>query len=122
MDLYLSNIYCSLGVYYNIPIKNQIEMLFQKKKLPTKYDFSSDGEYITDFKEGSIYKDLLIKENPRRSNDIYSFTLNTDGISLCDKSNIQIWPQYLTINETDIEHRYSPDNTIICGKKNLFFK
>jgi hypothetical protein len=89
--------------------------------LPTEYDFSSDGEFITDFKDGSIYKEFLNTENPRRSNDIYSFTLNTDGISLCDKSNIQIWPQYLTINETDIEHRYSPDNTIICGEYFIFF-
>ena len=104
-----------MGVYYRMPIHSQIEMLFKKKTLPSQYDFSVDNEHISDFKDGSIYQDFLKKENPNNNNDTYTFTLNTDGISLCDKSNIQVWPQYMTINETPIESRYSPENTIICG-------
>ncbi len=91
-------------------------MLFNKKQLPSQYDFSTSDEYLSDFKDGTIYQEFLEKENKNRTNDVYTFTLNTDGISLCEKSNLQIWPQFLTINECSIESRYSPDNTIICGK------
>jgi hypothetical protein len=98
-----------------MPIKKQLEVLFQKNKLPTNYDFSSDGESLKDIKDGTIYQDFLKNENPNKNNNVYSFTFNTDGISLCDKSNLSIWPQYLSINEVDIETRFSPDNTIISG-------
>jgi hypothetical protein len=30
--------------------------------------------------------------------------LNTDGISICDKSNLSIWPVYLAINEFNIDN------------------
>ena len=98
-----------------MPIKKQLEVLFQKNKLPTAYDFSSDGESLKDIKDGTIYQDFLKNENPNKNSNVYSFTFNTDGISLCDKSNLSIWPQYFSINEVDIETRFSPDNTIISG-------
>ena len=91
-------------------------MIFQKSKLPREYDFTTENKHISDFKDGSVYQEFLKNENPNHNNDVYTFTLNTDGISLCDKSNIQVWPQYMTLNETHIESRYSPENTIISGK------
>ncbi len=47
---------------------------------------------------------------------IYTFCLNTDGISLCSKSNLTIWPVYLTINEIDRKCRFSPDLVLLAGK------
>jgi hypothetical protein len=49
--------------------------------------------------------------------------LNTDGISICDKSNLSIWPFYLEINELNIGKRFCIDNIIIAGiwsQKNIF--
>ena len=90
-------------------------MLFDKKKLPIKKIYACDNNYINDVTDGSVYQDFLKEENPEHKADCYSFTLNTDGISLCEKSNLSIWPIYLNINEIDIEDRYFIDNTLIAG-------
>jgi hypothetical protein len=91
-------------------------MLFDKQKLPIQKNFTFDTEYINDVIDGSVYQDFIKEENPGHKNDCYTFTLNTDGISLCEKSNLSIWPIYLNLNELDIEDRYFVDHTLIAGK------
>jgi hypothetical protein len=66
-------------------------MLFDKEKLPIKKNFTIDTEYINDVIDGSVYQDFIKEENPGHKNDCYTFTLNTDGISLCEKSNLSIF-------------------------------
>ena len=67
-------------------------MLFQKKVLPIKDHSNEYYEVLTDVKDGSIYKDFK-KNNPKNA---YSFTINTVGISLCDKSKyIEIYFNFL---------------------------
>ena len=91
-------------------------MLFEKNKFPTQSIRDFDQNFISDLNDGEIYREFLQKENPNRLNDCYTFTLNTDGINLCEKSNLSCWPVYLVCNEFDIENRYCPDNIIIAGK------
>lgn len=88
-------------------------MLFKKQVLPVVSNYFNENTHImSDVKDGSIYKEFK-KLNPFNA---YTFTLNTDGISLCDKSNLSIWPVYLAINELEIESRFYIDNIIIAGK------
>ena len=91
-------------------------MLFDKNKLPIQEDNKLDNTFIRDIIDGEIYQDFLQKENPHRQRDCYTFTLNTDGINLCEKSNLSCWPVYLVCNEFDIGNIYCPDNIIIAGK------
>ena len=93
-------------------------MLFKKQILPVHQYSNESDDLIKDVKDGSIYKDF----RNTNTNKAYTFTLNTDGISLCDKSNLSIWPVFLAINELDIESRFYIDNIIIAGKIKYIFK
>ena len=49
-------------------------------------------------------------------NQSFTFTIFSDGISVCKKSNITIWPILLVINKLPIERRFCVDHVIIAGK------
>jgi hypothetical protein len=109
------------NVFYYIPIKPQLDMLFKKNKLPVlKSQINSDPDFIQDIYDSKIYKDFKSKfvANNEKYENIYSFCINTDGISLCEKSNLSIWPVFLCINELSINERFYIDNTVIAGKFN----
>ena len=99
-----------LHVYYYSSIKKQLELIFNRL-LPIGA-YNCNNTLISDVKDGSIYTSFKVS---KPSDNIYSFTLNSDGISLCEKSNLSIWPVYLALNELDISHRYHFDNLIIAG-------
>ena len=99
-----------LHVYYYSSIKNQLELIFTRLLPRRGYDCSND--YISDIKDGSLYQNF---KAAKPSDNVYSFALNSDGISLCEKSNLTIWPIYLALNELDISHRYDFDKLIIAG-------
>ena len=102
-----------MHVYYYLPISEQIEMLLKKKILPTQLYENQNENLILDIKDGTIYKKFI--KNFKNPANINSFMLNTDGISICDKSNLSIWPVYLAINELDIGKRFCINNIIIAG-------
>ena len=41
--------------------------------------------------------------------------INIDGIAMCEKSTLSIWPVYLVINEIEIGSRFYIDNVILAG-------
>jgi hypothetical protein len=41
--------------------------------------------------------------------------MNTDGISICTKSKLTIWPFYLAINEIIKEDRFIIQNMVLAG-------
>jgi len=45
----------------------------------------------------------------------FSFTINTDGISVSNKSKLTIWPVFIVINELPLNIRFSIDNVILAG-------
>ena len=64
-------------------------MLFNKKVLPVEPYISKNDNFISDTKDGSIYKEFKRLQD---SNNTFSFSINTDGISLCEKFNEEfIW-------------------------------
>lgn len=94
---------------------DQIKLLLLKKILPIKRYISTDESFISDIKDGSYYQDYLKNLNQETDADEYTFIINIDGISCCDKSTLAIWPVYLAINEIEIESRYHIDNIILAG-------
>ena len=104
-----------MHVYYYCSLVDQIKLLFKKNILPVKRYYCTDSNYITDIKDGLLYKDLLRKTKPEKDVEVYTFMINIDGISCCDKSTLAIWPVYLAINEIDIGSRFHIDNIILAG-------
>jgi hypothetical protein len=78
----------------------------------------SEIDSIEDVCDGQIFKDLFKSEFSQlfETNQIFTFSINTDGISICDESNITIWPIFLVINEIPLEKRFCLDNIIVAGK------
>jgi hypothetical protein len=63
---------------------------------------------IEDIYDGQIYKELYASDNGYlfERNEAFSFSINTDGVSVCDLSNITIRPIFLVINEIPLEKRF----------------
>ncbi|RMZ95014.1 hypothetical protein BpHYR1_017555, partial [Brachionus plicatilis] len=113
-----TNCHSRLDIFYLLPLEDQIRRLFKNKKLPVFVQSETSSSDIADVKDGSLYKDFKACFKSHEKNDyqkIYSFILNTDGISISDKSKISIWPLYLAINELPIGERYHINNILIAG-------
>lgn len=75
---------------------------------------------LKDIRDGKLYQKLLNMNNSDgnalRKQEAFTFSINTDGISPMNKSNLTIWPVFLVINELPLESRFAIDNTILAGK------
>jgi hypothetical protein len=81
---------------------------------------NENNKYI-DIYDSNLYKRFAESEantSQMGHNEItYSFTINTDGISRCNKSKLQIWPVYLVLNELPLNVRFCIENIIVAGKE-----
>ena len=92
-------------------------MLFNKGILPINNDlYNNNKNDYADVIDGAFYREYreTITENGSFLRN-YSFLINTDGISMCSKSNITLNPVYLVINEIPKETRFHIDNVLIAG-------
>jgi hypothetical protein len=96
-------------------IKNQLKRILFKhhSKIIKTGSTVSNEDLILDVYDGDNYKHLL-KDKKIDSNS-FTFLLNVDGISLCDKSKNSIWPVILVITQLPLDIRYSLQNVIIAG-------
>ena len=76
---------------------------------------NQETDDLKDITDGAIYQKFLLKRKDKRPSDIFTFLLNTDGIKICNKSDLSIWPIYLVINEIPIQYRFCVNNVIIAG-------
>ena len=80
-------------------IQNQINRIIQRNldifDSIENFDKNQD-DFIRDITNGEIYANLKKNETVGSK---FSFTLFTDGISFCKKSNITVWPVLLVVNE-----------------------
>jgi hypothetical protein len=97
-----------------MPVKNQVERIFKKHfaKINNAIDISN-GDIINDISDGEIYRNLVLEDKITR--DSFTFLMNVDGISLCDKSKQSIWPVILVLIQLPKEIRYCLQNVIIAG-------
>lgn len=76
-----------------------------------------ESEFITDICGGSYYREFRAKykshDETSEEEDIYLGFCNTDGISLCSKSNLSIWPVFLAIIIVIFSHYAS----FVCKKQ-----
>lgn len=103
-------------MYYQLDIEHQLRTIMKKfKKSDLKHINESND--LTDFRDGDIFKKLLESDDGQlfKENRAFSFLLNTDGISFCQKSKLAIWPVWLALNELPLHARFSIDNVILAG-------
>ena len=102
-------------MYYHANIENQLREICQNASF-LKYTRNNETE-LTDFIDGQIYKNLIESEDGElfKRNEAFSLVLNTDGISVCNKSKLTIWPFYLAINEIHKEDRFLIENMVLAG-------
>lgn len=114
-------------MYYHASIVNQIKRIFKKKGLFHKTNLNNNNNNnneLSDITDGTIYK-TIYNSNLKKyfdSNAAFTFTLNTDGISFCEKSNLTMWPVFLAINEIPVEKRFCVENIIIAGNYEILVK
>ena len=106
-------------MYYNIDIKSQLKHIMKNKDIFYR-SLPISSEHLADVYDGEIYTSILNSKDGEliKAGDAYTFSLNTDGISICEKSNLDIWPINLVINEIKPEFRYCVENVIVAG---MFF-
>ena len=114
-----------LSAYYHMAIHKQIERIIHMNQdifIPNSREVYAEDDDIEDVINGSIYKELFSSEFGYLffKNEAFTFSINTDGISICEQSNITIWPIFLVINEIPLERRFCLDNIIIAGINDLF--
>jgi hypothetical protein len=80
---------------------------------------SSDN--YCDVYDGAIYQKFFRDyKNEINQSKVFSLCINTDGISMCNKSKKSVWPIMLVINELPVAIRFCLENVIFAG--NLFLK
>ncbi len=115
------NCQVKLNMFYYLDIEHQIKKIFSnvdlnKIRTPT----STPTNNLTHISDGRLYKKMLNSDDGPyfKKKEAFSFLLNTDGISICKKSKLTIWPFYLTINE--LPNQFDFENLILAGKKTCF--
>lgn len=84
-------------------INEQIEALLAREGLYEKMckkKRSPDANLLNDIQDGNMYN-WFVRNEIKDEYDletVFTFTLNTDGISQCSRSSLSIWPVYLVIN------------------------
>ena len=109
-------------MFYYLDIENQIKRVIKNADLLNSPLPVSNQDRIVDIYDGTKYKSILNSSigNSILKKEAFTFLMNSDGISICEKSNLTIWPVFLVINEIEIQKRFCIDNIILAGKY-LFF-
>ena len=104
-------------MYYNYDIQNQLQRIMKNQSVFIENIETLNYDHLSDLHDGEIYKKFLktTDGNLIKMKQAFTFTINTDGVSICEKSKLDIWPVFLTINEIKPEYRYCIDNVIVAG-------
>lgn len=105
-------------------MEDQIKRIFKEPNHLFDTDLSvHESAYITDVYHGDIYKNILVSTDAKYilSQEGFTFLINTDGVSLSNKSDLSVWPVFLTINEFKIGSRFCLENIIIAGENQIKF-
>jgi hypothetical protein len=99
-----------------MPIDKQIKRLFKNK---LKFINKERSEhYFRDACDGELYQNLMKSRVFGKffiNNKAFTLLWNTDGVALCTKSDMSVWPIYIAILEIDLKQRFCLENIIIAG-------
>ena len=101
-----------LSMYFHLSIKDQLQRILRQENISEEQ--LSSKNVLKDIKDGRIYKRIM-KEEKSNDNNIYTLSLSTDGVSLCEKSNLKIWHLYAVCNEISVDKRFCSENVLILG-------
>ena len=106
-------------MYYNFDIVSQLKHILKSSDILSE-NINPSKEFISDIYDSKIYKQIYESDDGYllKTRQAFTFSINSDGISICEKSKLGIWPIYLVINEIKPEYRYCIENVIIAGKYN----
>ncbi|CAF0821714.1 unnamed protein product [Brachionus calyciflorus] len=96
---------------FKVSIVEQLKRIFAKNKNLINFSKDSNEDYLEDVYDGEIYRKIKNIEKCK----FFTFLLNTDGVQMCSKSDLSVWPIILVINEIPINQRFNFDNVIIAG-------
>ena len=102
-----------LSMYFHFSIKHQLQRILKDSSF-TENPLSTQG-VLKDIFDGKIFK-RIYKEEKKGPEEIFTLSLSADGVSLCEKSNLGIWPVYAVCNELPKSYRFCAENVIILGK------
>ena len=94
-----------------MPIIAQLRRIFTTPK--DLIAQSPNDIYLNDVNDGEIYKRYT--QFFTFEDQGFTFTINTDGIAVCSKSDLSIWPIYLVVNEFDLRIRFCLENVIMAA-------
>ena len=102
-------------MYFHFNMETQIKRILKNYRTikRSNNENQSSNDFLTDITNGDIYKEFMSAKSDQ--DNIFTFILNTDGVSKCSKSNITIWPVYCTISEIPEGERYCLENIVIAG-------
>jgi hypothetical protein len=105
-------------MFYYLNIEAQIKRIIKNVDLLNSPLPISNPDRIADIYDGNKYKNILNSPIGQSilKKEAFTFLLNTDGVSICEKSNLTIWPVFLVINEIELQKRFCVDNIILAGK------
>jgi len=104
-------------MFYHLDIEEQLNRIMNRISFDQLIDNKeTDSNELKDICDGNYYKTLLDSEDGElfKKKEALTFTINTDGASICKSSNLTIWPVYLVCNE--IPNKFSLENVILAGK------
>ena len=112
-------------MFYYLDVERQIKRIAKSLslfKVSTIEECNSTNSTLKDITDGLLYKNIL--KSPLgdliKKKEAFTFTINTDGISFSDSSNLSMWSVYLVINEVKPELRFCIENIIVVGTINVF--
>lgn len=100
-----------------IPLIQQIKfyMLKYAKEIYQFLKTNECGDYIRDFYDGLVYKNIKSKNSFSSNTNILPFTLNVDGGKIFSKSSASLWPIQLIQLYLPPNIRYLEKNLLVVG-------
>lgn len=101
-------------MYFHLSINQQLQRIFKDLNLNDNR-MPTSKTCFKDISDGRIYK-KVIREEQKYCENVFTFSISTDGVSLCEKSSLGIWPIYLVLNEIPLNQRFCLENVVVAGK------
>ncbi|KAK3913127.1 U1 small nuclear ribonucleoprotein C [Frankliniella fusca] len=102
--------------FITFSLVSQIQNLFKKEGFVKLLNYKKQRQKINEDNYEDILDGDLYKEAEKILQDFdLTVTWNSDGVSLYESSNFDIWPFYFVINELPPSERYKTENMLLAG-------
>jgi len=108
---------CKVNYYLHLPVIPQLKALYSNPNFVEAISYRFNRKTLVDNNLEDIYDGKLYKSAGEILSHPYNISLswNTDGLSIYNSSNFQIWPFYFTINELPPHLRFKDEYMVLGG-------